>query len=506
MKQLTRYLPLILLAVTWELAARFELVSTTALPPLSAVIASWIDMIKDGELITNGLSSLFRAGAGLALAVFVGAILGITMAWWKPVNVLLAPIVEVFYPLPKSALIPVTVIWLGFGDGSKILLIFLGCMLPVTIGAFNGAQHGRQPAAHAVGRGGAERHAGTAQRHPHRAGAVVHSAGVVRIDRGAEGLRFSHRLSRRQRQLRCDVCGGADRGVPRFRRRPDLSCDHQADTGMARVATISGVEMGALQIARNFLWALARVASIVALLAAWEILARSGVYTHYQLPALSDVIVRIGNEAWSGDLWINTALTLYRALTAFAICAVFGVIIGMAMSRSVIANWFFDPIVSVGFPMPKIAFLPVVILWLGVYDVSKITIIVIDAIFPVIAATVIAIQGVERELIWSARNMGANNRELLTQIVLPAALPQIMTGLQVALPLSLIVAVVAEMLMGGYGLGGAMMTASRFANSTGVFAGIVEIAVVGYCLVKAMTLIRRRLLIWHQEANEPTTV
>ncbi|HEY1309311.1 MAG TPA: ABC transporter permease [Pseudolabrys sp.] len=144
MKQLTRYLPLVLIAVAWELAARFELVSTTALPPLSAVIASWIDMIKDGELITNGLSSLFRAGAGLALAVFVGAILGITMAWWKPVNVLLAPIVEVFYPLPKSALIPVTVIWLGFGDGSKILLIFLGCMLPVTIGAFNGARSSEQ--------------------------------------------------------------------------------------------------------------------------------------------------------------------------------------------------------------------------------------------------------------------------------------------------------------------------------------------------------------------------
>ena len=66
------------------------------------------------------------------------------MAWWKPVNVLLAPIVEIFYPLPKSALIPVTVIWLGFGDGSKILLIFLGCMLPVTIGAFNGARSSEQ--------------------------------------------------------------------------------------------------------------------------------------------------------------------------------------------------------------------------------------------------------------------------------------------------------------------------------------------------------------------------
>jgi ABC-type nitrate/sulfonate/bicarbonate transport system permease component len=155
--------------------------------------------------------------------------------------------------------------------------------------------------------------------------------------------------------------------------------------------------------------------------------------------------------------------------------------------------------------MPKIAFLPVVILWLGVFDISKITMIVFDAIFPVVAATVIAIQGVERELIWSARNMGAREGELLWQIILPAALPTIMTGLQVALPLSLIVAVVTEMLMGGYGLGGAMMTASRFANSTGVFAGIVEITVVGYALVKAMALIRRRLLIWHQEAAEPYT-
>jgi ABC-type nitrate/sulfonate/bicarbonate transport system permease component len=280
---------------------------------------------------------------------------------------------------------------------------------------------------------------------------------------------------------------------------------------MARVTQImpgdvpNGLPEKAARFLYTLFWAFMRVFSILLLLAAWEMLARSGTFTPFQLPAFSKVVERIGSDAWTGDLWINTALTLYRALAAFAICAVFGVIIGMAMSRSAIANWFFDPIISVGFPMPKIAFLPVVILWLGVYDVSKISIIVIDAIFPVIAATVIAIQGVERELLWSARNMGANEREMLWQIVLPAALPQIMTGLQVALPLCLIVAVVAEMLMGGYGLGGAMMTASRFANSTGVFAGIVEIAVIGYGLVKAMAMLRRRLLIWHQEANEPTT-
>jgi len=144
MKTFVRYSPLLLLALGWEIVARLELVSNTALPPLSAVIVSWIELIKDGDLVTNGIASLYRAFAGLALAIAIGGALGIVMAWWKPVNVLLSPLVEIFYPLPKSALIPVTVIWLGFGDGSKILLIFLGCMLPVTVGAYNGARGSEQ--------------------------------------------------------------------------------------------------------------------------------------------------------------------------------------------------------------------------------------------------------------------------------------------------------------------------------------------------------------------------
>lgn len=144
MKALIRYSPLLLIAVVWELSSRLGLVSQLALPPLSDVIRAWIDMLKDGELITNGMASIYRVFAGLALAIAIGIVLGIAMAWWRPVNVLVAPLVEIFYPLPKSALIPVTVIWLGFGDGSKILLIFLGCMLPVTIGAFNGARSSEQ--------------------------------------------------------------------------------------------------------------------------------------------------------------------------------------------------------------------------------------------------------------------------------------------------------------------------------------------------------------------------
>jgi ABC-type nitrate/sulfonate/bicarbonate transport system permease component len=262
----------------------------------------------------------------------------------------------------------------------------------------------------------------------------------------------------------------------------------------------------ARRLLRAVLWLGARLFSVAVLVVAWEWFARSGVVTPFMLPQLSSVLERIWSDLVGGDLLLNTGLTVYRAMAGFLIAAAGGIVLGMAISRGKLVHWFFDPVISVGFPMPKIAFLPVIILWLGVFDVSKISMVVLDAIFPVITATVIGIRGVEREIIWSARNMGAGEREILWQIAFPAALPQIITGLQVALPIALIVAVVTEMLMGGYGLGGAMMTASRYADSRGVFAGIVEIAMVGYVLVKGMSILRRRLLLWHQEALEPTTV
>ena len=247
----------------------------------------------------------------------------------------------------------------------------------------------------------------------------------------------------------------------------------------------------------------AAVFSILVLLIAWEAFARSGKVTAFMLPPFSAVAERIYADAISGELWRNLSVTMFRAMTGFFIAAAGGIALSAAMARNRVVRWFFDPIISVGFPMPKIAFLPIIILWLGLYDVSKICIVVFDAIFPVVTATLAGIASVDKELIWSGRNMGASERELMWQIALPAALPQILTGLQVALPIALIVAIVAEMAMGGYGLGGAMMSASRFADSRGVFAGIVEIAIVGYALIKAMAVIRRRLLVWHQETDTP---
>jgi ABC-type nitrate/sulfonate/bicarbonate transport system permease component len=144
MRRLLDLGPLLILALAWEAAVRLHLVSADLLPALSSVLEAWWKLAFDPELWHGAAASLYRGGAGLALAIVVGGALGIAMAWWRPVNALASPLVEALYPMPKSALIPVTALWLGFGDGSKILLIFLGCMLPVTLGAFNGARSSEQ--------------------------------------------------------------------------------------------------------------------------------------------------------------------------------------------------------------------------------------------------------------------------------------------------------------------------------------------------------------------------
>ncbi len=144
MKLLVRYSPLILLALAWEGAVRSGLVSAELLPSLTDVVKAGWELLKEGDLTKNAAASLYRGGVGLALAIVIGAALGLAMAWWRPLETVASPLVELLYPMPKSALIPITVLWLGFGDGSKILLIFLGCMLPVTLGAYNGARSSDQ--------------------------------------------------------------------------------------------------------------------------------------------------------------------------------------------------------------------------------------------------------------------------------------------------------------------------------------------------------------------------
>ncbi|MBM3536632.1 MAG: ABC transporter permease [Alphaproteobacteria bacterium] len=269
---------------------------------------------------------------------------------------------------------------------------------------------------------------------------------------------------------------------------------------MARVAARVSDWFGAA------LWGVIQSGSIIVVLIGWELLARSGLFTAFLLPTLSSVLARVVEDAVSGLLFLDLSVTLYRAVLGFAIAAAAGVALGILIARIPSIHWLFDPIVSIGFPMPKVAFLPVFMLWFGVYDLSKVSMIVFNAIFPVIAATVAGTQGVDKHMIWSARSLGAKERDILREIILPAALPQILTGLQVALPTALIVAIVTEIIMGGDGLGASMIRASRYADSPGVFAGIVEIAAAGWLVIKSVEAIRRRLLVWHQETQAVSTV
>ncbi|MBS7534048.1 ABC transporter permease [Ancylobacter sonchi] len=245
-----------------------------------------------------------------------------------------------------------------------------------------------------------------------------------------------------------------------------------------------------------------QVAVVAALAGLWEFGARFGALNPFLLPPLSVVLGRIWEDLIAGTVPVDLGLTLYRALTGFAIGAVIGIPVGILMARSALVRWFFDPLVSIGFPMPKIAFLPIFILWFDIYDTSKIIMVAFSCFFPVVAATYAGCSSLDKWPIWSARSFGAKERELLWEVYLPMAMPQILTGLQVALPTGMITTIVTEMLMGGRGVGGAMIMAGRFADSVGVFAGIVQIIILGFVVVKSLEIVRRRLLIWHPESRK----
>ena len=132
------YFPLVFLALLWEALSRFGIVSAALLPPFSVVMRALWGLIQSGDLLSNGTASLTRAAIGFVLAVGVGATLGAGMALIPWVYRGVDPIVQIFYPLPKSALIPLVLVWFGLGDKSKTFLVFLGCLQPAILATYNG--------------------------------------------------------------------------------------------------------------------------------------------------------------------------------------------------------------------------------------------------------------------------------------------------------------------------------------------------------------------------------
>jgi ABC-type nitrate/sulfonate/bicarbonate transport system permease component len=237
----------------------------------------------------------------------------------------------------------------------------------------------------------------------------------------------------------------------------------------------------------------------VAIIVLWEVAARQRLVSPFLLPPFSRVAEHLWQDIKSGELFALTGQTLLRLAISYSIATAAGVVLGLLMARLRVVRWLLDPVVSIGFPAPKIAFLPIFVLWFGLFDAPKIAMAIVACIFPLIAGTWAGTQGVDKYLIWSAENLGASRREVLWHVIFPAALPQILTAMQVALPIAFIVVIVAEMLTGGGGLGASMIEGARLANPTRVFEYLIVIALLGFAFLWALQVARRKVLAWHPE-------
>ena len=142
--------------------------------------------------------------------------------------------------------------------------------------------------------------------------------------------------------------------------------------------------------------------------------------------------------------------------------------------------------------------IPLTIIWLGLGDLSKITLIFVGSLLPVVVSSFNAARGVDHLLVWSARSVGANDRELLWEIVIPAALPEILNGYRVALALCFILVVAGELIIANNGIGFLISFLGEGGDYKGMFAGVLTISVIGFAADRMYVMAMRRILIWRE--------
>ena len=232
---------------------------------------------------------------------------------------------------------------------------------------------------------------------------------------------------------------------------------------------------------------------------AWEMVSRSGLFSPFLLPAPTAILDHLWTDFVSGQLLINLRLTLGRMFTGYCIAAAIGVPLGICVARVALVRWFFDPLISIGLPMPQVAFLPIFILWWARRCIKG------HADYALVRVPDhYSINGRRpkrrynscpgRLSAWARANGRCFGRSRCQ--------PRCRRYLQGCsrFPIALIAATVAEMLMGGGGVGGSIVEGMRMSDSPELFAGIVTVGVLGAVLAKLMQMLRRRLLIWHSEA------
>ena len=238
--------------------------------------------------------------------------------------------------------------------------------------------------------------------------------------------------------------------------------------------------------------------SIAVLAAVWELVASFQLVNPFFLPRFSSIVAGMIEMIRDGSLLQHAGISLLRALAGFVLAGCAGTAIGLGMARSRALHWTFDLAISVGNPAPKIALLPAFILWFGIGHESKILMVALSCVFPVVLSTYIGALGVSRALIWTARSMGTSEAALFRRVVLPHTLPFIFTGLQIALPIALIVVFVTEMVAGGGGLGFVLVYSARLFEIPREFVALFTVLILGFGLDRLLLWTRRRVLAWHE--------
>jgi len=233
-------------------------------------------------------------------------------------------------------------------------------------------------------------------------------------------------------------------------------------------------------------------------LAAWEAAARSGLWNPLLFPSLAsigDEFVRfVAGAAGLREAWIS----LYRALAGFALAAIVGVATGVLMGRSALAAALLDPLFSGTYAVPKLALFPIFIFVFGIGSLSKVALIFLECLYPIVIITYQGARSVSPILIWSAENMGASRARIFGRIVLPATVPYIFAGFRVALPVAMIVVIITEMISSADGLGYLVIYSLSSLQTDRMLAVVLAIALLGLALDRLLVLLRGRLVYWEK--------
>ena len=202
----------------------------------------------------------------------------------------------------------------------------------------------------------------------------------------------------------------------------------------------------------------------------------------------------------SGELWPHVGASLARSLPGFALGSALGIALGLLAG---VARGFaqaVSPVVFLTYPVPKIVFLPLFMLWFGIGDVSKVLIVALACFYPCFINAYYGARSTRTMMVWSALNMGARPWQVFRKIVLPSALPLVFAGLRVSLALSFILLFSTEMINARSGLGFLIRQSESSLRFDLMYVSIVAVAILGYASDRALQLVRSRVLAW-QEAG-----